>query len=117
VRAQLTFEIYVERLAATIASLAPILQGLDILVFAGGVAENSDQLRSATCEHLGFLGVQVYAGKTYQAAKTVTSLLPMLQLVRSSFTQRKIWRVIAQPFLIEAWQAVVEPLDKSGRFV
>src|SRR5262249_7021021 len=56
-RAQLAFDIYVDRLAANIASLVPALGGLDLLVFAGGVGENSVQVRSATCKRLGFLGV------------------------------------------------------------
>ena len=58
-RAKLAFDIYVERLAASIASVIPALGGLDILVFAGGVGENSVQVRSATCSLLGFLGVEI----------------------------------------------------------
>src|SRR5262249_14125135 len=48
-RAKLTFDIYVERLAASIASLVPSLGGLDVLVFAAGVGENSIFARSAAC--------------------------------------------------------------------
>lgn len=56
-RAQLAFDIYVNHLASSISSLVPGLGGLDVLVFAGGVGENSAQVRTAVCKQLEFLGV------------------------------------------------------------
>lgn len=41
----------------TIAAYAAALGGLDCLVFAGGIGENSHEVRAAICEGLSFLGI------------------------------------------------------------
>jgi len=58
-RAKLAFDIYVHRLQAGIASMVAAMGGLDALVFTAGVGEHSPEVRAATCEKLGFLGVQL----------------------------------------------------------
>jgi len=40
-----------------------VLGGLDSLVFAGGIGENSSVVRSRICEGLGFLGIQLDEAK------------------------------------------------------
>lgn len=57
--AKLAFEMYVAKVAATIASFIPQLGGLDVLSFSGGVGENSANLRSAVCEKLNVLAVEI----------------------------------------------------------
>lgn len=42
-----------------IGAFAAALGGLETLVFAGGIGENSSVVRSRICEGLGFLGIQV----------------------------------------------------------
>ena len=42
-----------------IGAYAAALQGLDTLVFAGGIGENAPKVRSRICEGLGFLGVEL----------------------------------------------------------
>jgi acetate kinase len=42
-----------------IGAFAAALGGLDTLVFAGGIGENSPVVRSRVCEGLGFLGIQL----------------------------------------------------------
>ena len=34
-----------------------VLGGIDVLVFTAGVGENSEEVRAAACENLGFAGV------------------------------------------------------------
>jgi acetate kinase len=58
-RAGLAFDIYEQNLACSIASLVPVLGGLDLLVFTGGVGEHSAQVRKAACTRLAFLGVSI----------------------------------------------------------
>jgi len=60
-RAILAFDMFVHRLRAGIAAMAAALNGLDGLVFAGGMGENSPVLRAAVCTGLGFLGIEVDA--------------------------------------------------------
>ena len=58
-RAVLGRDVYLHRLRGSIASMAAALDGLDVLVFTGGVGENSAEIRSRTAAGLGFLGVAV----------------------------------------------------------
>ena len=58
-RAQLAFGLYVHRLRAGIASMASAMNGLDALVFTGGVGENAASIRAATVAGLDFLGVRI----------------------------------------------------------
>ena len=62
-RAGLALEIYAARVRSAIGALAATLGGLDALVFAAGVGENSENLRLAACQDLAFLGVRLDPGK------------------------------------------------------
>lgn len=55
-------DLYAYRIAREIGSLATALQGMDALVFTGGVGENSAPVRQMVCEHLAWLGVQLDLG-------------------------------------------------------
>jgi acetate kinase len=57
-RAVLARDVYLHRLRGYVAAMAAALGGLDILVFTGGVGENSAEIRSRTMAGLGFLGVR-----------------------------------------------------------
>lgn len=47
------------RIAREIAAMANTLQGLDVLVFTGGIGEHAWQVRAAVCERLCWLGVRL----------------------------------------------------------
>jgi len=55
----LAVAMYVHRLRAGIASMASALNGLDALVFTGGVGENAPGIRAAAADGLSFLGVAI----------------------------------------------------------
>ncbi|WP_272976058.1 acetate kinase [Deinococcus geothermalis] len=67
--AQLALEIFVYRLAKTIAGMATVLGRLDALVFTGGIGENSATVRAATLARLGLLGFQLDAAANAQAVR------------------------------------------------
>jgi acetate kinase len=58
-RAVLGRDVYLHRLRGSIASMAAAMGGLDVLVFTGGVGENSPEIRSRAAAGLAFLGVAV----------------------------------------------------------
>jgi acetate kinase len=58
-RARTALAVYVHRLRSGIASMAAALDGLDALVFTGGVGEHAGAVREAACAGLGFLGVRL----------------------------------------------------------
>jgi acetate kinase len=56
---KLALDVYIHRLRAGIASMAAATEGLDSLVFTGGVGENSSEVRARACVGLSHLGVHI----------------------------------------------------------
>ncbi|HEU5267374.1 MAG TPA: acetate/propionate family kinase [Jatrophihabitans sp.] len=59
--AQLGLDVYLHRLAGSVAAMAASAGGLDVLVFTGGVGERSAYVRAGAADRLGWLGVRVDA--------------------------------------------------------
>lgn len=57
--ALLAFDVYLHRLRAGIASMAAAMEGMDCVVFTGGVGENSPEVRAGAAASLSFLGVGI----------------------------------------------------------
>ncbi len=57
--AKVALAVYLHRLRSSISSMAAALGGVDVCVFTGGVGENAPQIRSATVDGLGFLGLAI----------------------------------------------------------
>ena len=57
--ARLALDVYMHRLRAGIGAMAAALEGLDALVFTGGVGERSARVRQIACEALSHLGVVI----------------------------------------------------------
>ena len=57
--ARLALDVFVHRLRASIGAMAAALDGLDALVFTGGIGEHAPAVRAATAAGLGFLGVRL----------------------------------------------------------
>jgi acetate kinase len=66
-QARLALDVYLHRLRGAIAAMAAALEGMDVLVFTGGVGEHSPSVRSHTAEGLGFLGVNLDEARNRQA--------------------------------------------------
>jgi acetate kinase len=61
VRAAEAIDLFCYIAKKAIASFAGALGGVDLLVFAGGIGENSPDIRARICEGLGFLGIGLSA--------------------------------------------------------
>lgn len=57
--AQLALDIFSYRAAKTLASLSVATQGIDTLVFTGGIGENNASMRASICSHLSHLGLMI----------------------------------------------------------
>jgi acetate kinase len=66
--ATLAIGVYVHRLRAGIAAMAAAMDGLDALVFTGGVGENAPTIRARSAAGLGFLGVRLDPARNGTAA-------------------------------------------------
>lgn len=72
-RAMLARDVYVHRLQAEIASMVAAMDGIDALIFTGGVGENSAEIRTLAIAGLAFLGVSLDAERNLEAADRVIS--------------------------------------------
>ena len=58
-RAQLALESFAYSVAQNIAKYAVSMNGIDVIVFAGGIGENGPETRKKVCNYLEFLGVKL----------------------------------------------------------
>jgi acetate kinase len=58
-RARTAFDVYVHHIRQSIAAMAASMNGVDAIVFTGGVGEHAPRVRAAVCEGLAFLGVEL----------------------------------------------------------
>ena len=66
-RAQLAFDMYIHRLRSGIGAMIAVLGGIDVLVFSAGIGENSEEVRAAACDDLGFAGVKLDHAKNAES--------------------------------------------------
>ena len=59
IRAAEAISLFCYQVKKSIGAFAAALGGLDTLVFAGGIGENSSMVRSRICERLEFLGIEL----------------------------------------------------------
>ena len=57
-----------------IGALASAMGGLDMLVFTGGIGENSATIRERICEGLEFLGISIYDKSNYENNRVISSV-------------------------------------------
>lgn len=57
--AKLAMDMFVYKVQEYIGQYASVLDGVDVLVFSGGIGEGSPLIRSMICENLSYLGVKI----------------------------------------------------------
>ncbi len=58
-RAQIAMEAFKSSVAQYVARYAAVMNGVDVIVFTGGVGENQINIRKGICEHLEFMGLEL----------------------------------------------------------
>ena len=71
--AKRAIDIYLYRLCREIAAMIGTLQGIDGLIFTGGVGENSTQIRQQVCERLAWLGVSIDAAANNTGSELIST--------------------------------------------
>jgi acetate kinase len=71
--AALAIEMFCYQARKFIAAYAAALEGLDTLVFAGGIGEHSAEIRSEICTGLSFLGVHLDESQNVAAAEVISA--------------------------------------------
>lgn len=57
-RAQIAFDVFINRIKKYVGAYAMELGGIDLLIFTGGIGENAINVREAVCEGTEFLGIE-----------------------------------------------------------
>lgn len=71
--AALAVAMFIDRLKQEIGSAAAAIEGIDALVFTGGIGENAPLIRQAVVEGLGWLGFELDAAANARNASTITA--------------------------------------------
>jgi acetate kinase len=71
--ALLAIEIFCASVRKVIAAYAAVLGGLDMLIFAGGIGENSARIRRNVCHGLDFLGIRLDDPADQQNGSTIST--------------------------------------------
>jgi acetate kinase len=80
--AKAAIDLFVYRIGRELGSLAAALQGLDAIVFTGGIGENSRSLRERVCRDASWLGVELDgAANTSNAVRISTTASRVAALV------------------------------------
>ena len=58
-RAKIAIEKFNYEIASFIAKYAMAMDGVDYIIFTGGIGENQSNIRKGICEKLGFMGVKI----------------------------------------------------------
>jgi acetate kinase len=59
IEARQAIDLFCYRVAREVGSLAVALQGLEVLVFTGGIGEHAPLIRSKVCNYLAWMGIQL----------------------------------------------------------
>ncbi len=73
VRAAEAVALFCYQIRKCVGAFAAALGGLDTLIFAGGIGENSAVIRARICDDLGFLGIQLDADRNATNEAVVSS--------------------------------------------
>lgn len=73
VRAQEALALFCYQAKKWIGAYAAVLGGIDTLVFAGGIGENSPVVRERICQGLGFLGIEIERRHNARSAPLISA--------------------------------------------
>jgi acetate kinase len=92
-QARLAVDTLVDNIVGYIGMYAAYLNGLDALVFTGGIGLHSDRIRQMVCSRLGYLGIDLDEQKN-TAANT--------ELVSSASSSVEVYRIQTNEELVVA---------------
>jgi acetate kinase len=95
----LAVEVFTRSIAKTVGAYAAVLGGLDLLVFTGGIGENSAPVRQSVCAMLRHLGVALDARRNDSGAEVITTdsstcLVKVLPSDEEAQLARHTWRLM-----------------------
>lgn len=77
--ARMAIQVYTHRLTKYIGAYAAIMGGIDVLVFTGGIGENSAEIRNRVCQGLNFIGIKLDDDKNQSARLSNEKIVATLE--------------------------------------
>ena len=104
-RSQRTLDLYIAAIRQAIGAYMALLGGCDVLVFTGGIGENSTLIRSRSCENMEWAGLELDAAKN-DAARGESQ-------IQSDSSRVAIWTLPTNEELVVARQTAKAVLAKN----
>lgn len=79
--AEQAIDYFVFRVRRELGALAAVLEGLDAVVFTGGIGEHSQLIRSRVCEGLQWLGLELDRGLNAENAQLISTDLSRVRVL------------------------------------
>ena len=102
-RSRLAIEMFVHRVVATVGGLVAVLNGLDALVFTGGIGENSAAIRAEVASHLSFLGLRLDASANADTTSDAVVSAPDSRIQVLVITAREDLAVVREVRRVLGW--------------
>ena len=98
-RAAEAVELFCYQVKKWIGAYSAVLGGLDTLIFAGGIGENSPVVRTRICKGLGFLGIELNESLNSENAGLVSTdssrvTVRVIQTDEELMIARSVYRVL-----------------------
>jgi acetate kinase len=109
--ARLAIDVHAHRLRREIAAMAAAMNGLDALVFTGGIGEHDPQVRAEAAAGLGFLGVVIDEARNAAATPDADISAPSAAVRTLVVTAREDIEIARQ---VRVALGLVAPVPDSG---
>jgi acetate kinase len=98
-RAKLALDMYTYRVRKWIGALTAVMNGIDLVVFTGGIGENSYRVRQKVCDELSYLGIQLDDYKNMEGCGEDSIISSLYSEVRVAVVKTNEELVIARETL------------------
>jgi len=105
-RAKLALEMYIQILKENIGRMLMTMEGLDLLIFTGGIGENVSIIRQNVVESLKFLGAEIDSEKNKVNRLNDIITTPKSSLIAMTIHTEENW---------EMAQQIYSQVEKSSR--
>lgn len=82
-QAQLAYAMFIHRLRSFMGQMIASLQGLDVIVFTGGIGEHCPEVREQGCDAFSFLGLELDREKNFSVSKDEREISTPLSKVKA----------------------------------
>lgn len=114
VRSQVAIEVFVYRIQKYIGAYAAALNGIDVVVFTGGIGENSPYIRQRVAANLGYLGARLDPEKNDNNATVFSSDKASLTLMTIPANEERVIAQQTYSLLTQSMEPLVPPAARGS---